>query len=341
MTKRKILVTGGCGYIGSHMIKLLIEEGYNPIIFDNLERGYLQSKQVIEQFTKTNITFFKGDIRKIKDTDRCIEIHQPETVIHFAGYKNPGESVKQEEKYHENNVYGLNNLLESISRGKTTNVIFSSSCSIYGTPVSNPVIESSFLHPESPYAESKLIGEYLIKYHSTLKKIRGIVLRYFNVCSADKSGEIGEDPSVSLNLIPKILNVHTKKENELKIFGNDYNTPDGTCIRDYIHIDDITRAHILALKYLKNNKDINFDIFNLSTNTGYSVLEIIKEFEKQTGKKINYSFEPRRTGDPEIIFGNSQKAKNVLKWSAENNLQNIIKDVLLWTKKHPTGYNPY
>lgn len=340
---KKILVTGGCGYIGSHIVKSLLEQDFEVIIFDSLEHGFLKSKEIIEKITKKKIIFFQGDTKNKEDLRKCFEKNKTDAVIHLAAHKSAGESVYEIEKYYLNNVFGLINLIETMIDFNVKPLIFSSSAAVYGTPQKIPLTEESKTNPENPYGETKLIGEMIIQDYCRIGKINCISLRYFNVCGADKSHVIGEDPSISSNLIPKITQVITGKKQEIAIYGNDYQTPDGTGIRDYIHVSDLAKGHIAALMHIKNTEETEnikkYETFNLGTNKGYSVLEIIKEFERQTGKKINFSIKKRRQGDPAIVLANADKAKQILNWRPENELKEIVTDVLGWLKENPNGYS--
>lgn len=330
------LVVGGCGYIGSHVVKQLVEGGHNVVIFDNLESGYLRSKEVIEQVTGKSVPFFKGDIRNREDLATCFAEYAVDSVIHFAAYKNAGESVTEVAKYYQNNVFGLINLIEQMVASKVRNLVFSSSCAVYGTPAIQPVDEFCPTSPESPYGETKLVAEKVIQSYATIDQLDAVSLRYFNVAGADPSAEIGEDPSVSLNLIPIVMNVVRGESDQVQVFGGDYDTPDGTCIRDYIHVTDLADGHIKALEHLQSFS--GHEVFNLGTGQGSSVLEVIEEIRKQTQDAVPHCVVERRPGDPSQIFADPRHANQTLGWRAERALPQIIADVLRWQERSPHGY---
>ncbi|MEM7164681.1 MAG: UDP-glucose 4-epimerase GalE [Planctomycetota bacterium] len=331
-----VLVIGGCGYIGSHVVKALVEGGQSVVVFDNLETGYDKARQRVEALTGAAVPLFTGDIRNPDDLSRCFGEHAIDAVIHFAAYKNPGESVTEIAKYYRNNVLGLINVVEAMRGAGATKLVFSSSCSVYGTPASNPVDESFPTAPESPYGDSKRIGEMLLRDYCATGAIRATSLRYFNASGADPSGDLGEDPSISMNLIPIAMKVLRGELAEVKVFGDDYDTADGTCIRDYIHISDLASGHVKALEALADRD--GHHVYNLGTGTGASVLEVLEELRAQSGQPIPHQVVARRPGDPTQIFGDPSKAETELQWQANFGIKEIIRDTLLWQHKHPSGY---
>jgi len=325
MEKGKILITGGAGYIGSHTVNYLITQGINKediLIFDNLERGNLD---LIPQ----DIIFIKGDLKnKIEIEDVFNNFPEIVAVIHFAAYAYVGESMEFPKKYFENNIVGGLNLLNSMKEHDVKKIVFSSTCATYGDPLKLPIDENHVQKPTNPYGESKLIFEKMLKWYDKIYGIKSVILRYFNACGAYFG--IGEKHNPETHIIPLIIRAAIKDEN-INIFGNDYNTPDGTCLRDYVHVFDLAKAHLKALTYLFENDSSNQ--FNLGTGKGTSILELINLTNKVTGKKINITFIRRREGDPAILFANSEKAKNILGWVAEKNINDIIFDAYNWEIK--------
>lgn len=330
------LVVGGCGYIGSHVVKQLAEAGQDVVIFDNLETGYLRSKEVIEEITGRSIAFFQGDVRSPEDLAACFEKYDIDSVIHFAAYKNAGASVHEVASYYQNNVMGLIHLVEAMVAAGVRKLVFSSSCAVYGTPAVQPVDEDCPTQPESPYGETKWVAEMVLRDYCRIGWIDAVALRYFNVAGADPSGDIGEDPSVSLNLIPIVMKAVRGEIEEVQVFGGDYPTADGTCIRDYIHVTDLADGHVKALAYLDERP--GFDVFNLGTGSGSSVLEVIRAIEAGSGQKIAHRIVARRPGDPAQIYAQPSKAKRSLGWKASYGLSDMIAHVLQWQQKNPHGY---
>ncbi|SKB94784.1 UDP-glucose 4-epimerase GalE [Daejeonella lutea] len=338
----KILVTGGTGYIGSHTVVELINSGYQPVIVDNLSNSSLQVLKQIEGITGVNPEFFNFDLSDKQRIDNLRKIHPDiEGIIHFAAFKAVGESVEQPLKYYRNNIYPLVNLLDSFSEQKV-NFVFSSSCTVYGEPDQLPVTESSPVKPaESPYGNTKQIAEDILR--DTAKathNLRVTALRYFNPVGAHASALIGELPiGVPQNLVPFITQSAIGKRGAITVFGNDYNTPDGSCIRDYIHVVDLAKAHIAALKNMENTaQGKTYDVYNVGTGNGNTVLEIIKAFESTTGVKLNYTIGARRSGDIEKIYGDVNKAEKELGWKAELGLPEMMSSAWAWEnyiKQHP------
>jgi UDP-glucose 4-epimerase len=324
----KILVTGGTGYIGSHTVVSLLEAGYEVSIIDNLSNSRIETLDKIEKITGKRPDFYNIDLC---DKDALATFFKENNnfsgVIHFAALKSVGESMEKPLRYYKNNVGSLMNLLEMMEVYQIKNLIFSSSCTVYGNPDKLPVTESSPVKKaESPYGNTKIISEYILKDVSETKNINTIALRYFNPIGAHKSGIIGELPiGIPNNLLPILLEVITSKREKIKIFGNDYPTKDGTCVRDYIHVVDLAGAHVIALERLLEDKQKNsFEAFNIGTGTGYSTLEVVKEFERVSGKKTNYEFGPRREGDVVEIYADTKYANNELGWSAKEDLESML-----------------
>ena len=326
-----ILVLGGAGYIGSHTALELVRAGHDVVIADNLVTGY--RKAVPEK-----ARFYEGDLRDFDFLDNLFRTEKIDAVIHFAAYSLVGESVTNPLKYYDNNLYGTKVLLEAMVKNGINKIVFSSTAATYGEPENIPILESDRTCPTNPYGETKLAMEKMFSWTSKAHGLRYVSLRYFNACGADESGTIGEAHNPESHLIPLILQVPNGKRESISIFGNDYNTPDGTCIRDYIHVTDLAQAHILAVKYLENGGES--DIFNLGNGIGYSVREVIDTARKVTGHPIPEVEVPRRAGDPAMLVASSEKAKSVLGWKPEHDsLEEIIASAWNWHKNHPNGYN--
>lgn len=334
--KKSILVTGGTGYIGSHTCVALQQQGYEVIIIDNLENSHEGVVNQIAAITGITPTFKKLDLcDKISLIKFFKENLNIQAVIHFAAYKSVGESTTSPLKYYNNNIMGLINLLEAMESISCNNLVFSSSCTVYGQPDKLPVSEDAPLKKAlSPYGNTKKIAEDIINDQVNTSSLRAISLRYFNPIGAHKSSLIGELPlGEPNNLVPYLTQTAIGKREELKVFGNDYSTPDGTGVRDYIHIEDLADAHVFALKRLENNSINNqSEVFNVGTGNGYSVLEIIKTFERVTGVKVNYKIVDRRPGDIEIVWADSTKANTILGWKAELGLEEMLKSAWEWEK---------
>lgn len=312
---KTVLVTGGAGYIGSHTVVELLNSGYEVVVFDNFENSDPMILNKINQITGKSIKVYHKDVRD--QMDDILEHQKIDAVIHFAAYKSVGESVDDPLRYYDNNINGLINMLQYCEMYKIEKFIFSSSCSIYGNVDSLPVNENTKVsEPESPYAYTKMVGERILKDFTNIKNLRGISLRYFNPVGAHVSGLIGESPiNKPNNLFPIICNSVINNE-KMSIFGGDYPTRDGTAIRDYVHVSDIAKAHVKALDYMFTNND-KYDVFNLGTGNGVSVLEAINSFEKENNVKVNYEIVGRRAGDVDQIFSDSSKAKKKLGWEPE------------------------
>lgn len=329
-----ILVTGGCGYIGAHTIVDLIENGFNVISVDNLSRSSENSLMGIEKITGKKIKNYNIDLTHLQEAESIfIENKNIIGVIHFAAYKAVGESVEMPLEYYENNIYALVNLLKLAVKYNAMHFIFSSSCTVYGNPSSIPVTEQTPLQPAaSPYGATKQMGESMIKDTAFVKPLSTILLRYFNPVGAHPSTAIGELPiGRPQNLVPAITQTAIGKLQTMQVYGNDYDTRDGSCIRDYIHVCDIARAHTLALQYsIKNNKPKSCEIFNLGTGNGITVLEAIKAFEKVSGLQLNYQIGPRRAGDIVAIYANNDKAVHELGWKCKYGLEEMMLTAWQW-----------
>lgn len=317
----KVLVTGGAGYIGSHFVKQLLKSGNEVVVLDNLSRGHKES-------VPGNVKLEIVDLKDFEKTKSIFEIHNFDAVVHFAAYAYVGESVENPELYYTNNVIGTMNLLRAVKESSVKKFVFSSTCSLYGNPLKVPISEEESVKPINPYAQTKLMIENVLKDYSTSYGINYVALRYFNAAGADPEGEIGESHDPEPHLIPITLQVALGKREKVYVFGNDYETADGTCIRDYIHINDLADAHIKALEYL--NAGNESDVFNLGTGDGNSVLEIIKTAEKVTGKEIKFDLTERRAGDPAVLVADNKKAKEVLGWEPKYNLEDVISTAWNW-----------
>jgi len=330
----KILVTGGCGYIGGHTIVDLIQNGFDVISVDNLSRGSLKMLEGIEKIVGRPIKNYKVDLCNLDDTE-AIFLENPDIVgiIHFAAYKSVPESVEEPLMYFRNNFNSLINLLECAEEFNVDNFVFSSSCSVYGNATQLPVVEEAPLaQAESPYARTKQVGEDICKDFTKIKPhFNTILLRYFNPVGAHPSGLIGEFQELSESVVPVITKTAIGKRESMTVFGEDYPTRDGSCVRDYIHVSDIAHAHTLALKYIIEDRNkSNCETFNLGTGDGVTVLELIKAFEKVSGQKLNYKVGPRRPGDVVEVYANNNKAKTLLGWETQYGLDDMMSTAWRW-----------
>lgn len=325
-----IIVLGGAGYIGSHAVAELVNRGYNVVVVDNLKTGH---KEAIHEKAK----FYQGDIR---DKDFLSSVFDRETVdgvMHFAASSLVGESMEEPLQYLNNNVYGTQILLEVMEQFGVKNIVFSSSAATYGEPEQVPIIESMPTNPESTYGDTKLIMEKMMKWCDKAYGVKYVALRYFNVAGAKSDGTIGEDHQPESHLVPIILQVALGQREKLAIYGDDYNTPDGTCIRDYVHVEDLIDAHIRSLEYLENGGESN--IFNLGSSKGFSVQEILGAARSVTEKTIPAEVVARRAGDPGILIASSDKAKEILGWEPKyTDIKDIIATAWKWHESHPNGY---
>ena len=326
-----ILVCGGAGYIGSHVVRQLVAAGEEVIIADNLSTGH---RAAINPAVK----FYECDIRDKAALKKIFAENKIEAVFHFAAFIEAGESVQLPLKYFNNNVYGMQILLEAMTESGVDKIIFSSSAAVYGEPERIPIDELDKTEPTNPYGESKLIMEKMIRWVSAAQGVRYVSLRYFNASGASEDASIGEDHHPESHLIPLILQVPRGKRDHITVFGTDYPTPDGTCIRDYIHVVDLADAHLCALNYLRGGGESNF--FNLGTGHGFSVKEIIDAAEKVTGLKIKKEFGARRAGDPARLIASGEKARKILKWTPRfDDVEKIIATAWKWHTTHPNGYD--
>lgn len=337
--KQTILVTGGTGFIGSHTTVELQQAGYNVVIVDNLSNSKIEVLDGIEKITGVRPAFENVDLRKKNAVEAVFEKYPHiEGIIHFAASKAVGESVEKPLLYYRNNIVSLINLLELMPKYNVKGIIFSSSCTVYGQPSEDnlPVTEEAPIQKAlSPYGNTKQINEEIIcDYIHSGAPIKSIILRYFNPIGAHPSAYIGELPNgVPMNLIPFVTQTAIGVRKELKIFGNDYNTPDGTCIRDYIYVVDLAKAHVAAMARVLDQDTDAVEVFNVGTGKGVSTLEVVEGFEKATGVKVNWSYAPRREGDIEKVWGNVDKANNVLGWKAETPLEDVLASAWRWQKK--------
>ncbi|HHZ00462.1 MAG TPA: UDP-glucose 4-epimerase GalE [Tissierellia bacterium] len=329
-----ILITGGTGYIGSHTAVKLIEQGHEIVIFDNLYNSKIDALDNIEKITGVRPKFYKADMLDKDALDKIFKENQIHCVIHFAGLKAVGESVEEPLKYFHNNITGTINLLMTMQKNNCKKIIFSSSATVYGTTQTMPLDETSPMGVTNPYGRTKLVIEDMLKDLSNSDKEWGIVLlRYFNPIGAHKSGLIGENPNgIPNNLMPFICKVAGGELPVLNVFGNDYDTIDGTGVRDYIHVEDLAEGHVLAYKKIVNKKGLY--VYNLGTGRGYSVLQVIDAFEKANRIKINYKFAPRRAGDVAIVYADTGRAERELGFKAKYNLEDMCKDSWNFAKKN-------
>ena len=325
-----ILVCGGAGYIGSHTVHELIKKNKEVVIVDNLQTGHIQA-------VNKNAKFYKGDIRDSEFLDKVFSENKIESVIHFAANSLVGESMTKPLLYFNNNVYGMQVLLESMVKHNIKNIVFSSTAAVYGEPKRVPILEDDETHPTNPYGETKLTMEKMMKWCDEAYGIKYVALRYFNVAGALEDGSIGEDHSPETHLIPLILQVPLKKREFITVFGEDYATPDGTCIRDYIHVIDLADAHIRAVEYLE--KGNNSNVFNLGNGVGFSVKEMINAAKEATNEEIKVVLGERRAGDPAQLIASSEKARSILGWAPKyTNVKDIISTAWGWHKTHPNGF---
>lgn len=333
-----ILVTGGAGYIGSHTTILLIEAGYEVILFDNFSNASKESIKRVENIVGQTITLIEGNVCSSEDLDAVFANDSIDAVIHFAGLKAVGESVDKPLKYYENNINGTITLCKTMAKYGCKSIIFSSSATVYGDPHTTPILENFPLSATNPYGRSKLfIEEILRDVYVSDNDWNIILLRYFNPVGAHPSGTIGEDPNdVPNNLMPFIAQTAVGKRAFLSIFGNDYNTEDGTGVRDYIHVMDLAEGHVKALNIIDSLNQVM--TINLGTGTGYSVLDMVKSFEKASGRSVPYKIAPRRAGDIASCFANPQYAKQVLNWEAKHDIDAMCEDTWRWQSKNPNGY---
>ncbi|MFZ4573964.1 MAG: UDP-glucose 4-epimerase GalE [Phycisphaerales bacterium] len=338
-----ILVTGGAGYIGSHAVKRLLEAGHRVVALDNLFRGHLAAIEAIRPIAPDRLTFVHGDVSDHATVSRILRDFDVETVMHFAALAYVGESVDDPLKYYRCNIEGLVSFLEAVEHSGVKRLVFSSSCSTYGQPADAmiPVPETCPQSPMSPYGRTKLHGEHVLQDYAEMRRRKNrpislAFLRYFNVCGCDPSGLIGEDHEPETHLIPVILQAALGKRDHVGLFGTDYPTPDGTCVRDYVHVTDLVDAHILAMKTVEPGRDA---VYNVGIGKGYSVREIIESVKRVTGRSIVVREQPRRAGDVPRVFADPTRIKRELGWEAKfTDLDGIVATAWRWFEKHPNGY---
>ena len=334
-----ILVTGGAGYIGSHTVVELQNSGYDVIVCDNLSNSSKTSLERVKMITGKDVPFYLADIRDRAAMNEIFEKEQIDSVIHFAGLKAVGESVSKPWEYYDNNITGTLTLIDVMRKHNVKNIIFSSSATVYGVPAFVPITEEC---PKgqctNPYGWTKsMLEQILTDMHTSDPSWNVVILRYFNPIGAHKSGLIGEDPSgIPNNLMPYVTQVAVGKRPELGVFGNDYNTHDGTGMRDYIHVVDLAIGHVKALRAIKEN--VGLKIYNLGTGTGYTVLDVVSNFEEATGVHIPYSIKARRPGDIDVCYACPDKAKEELDWTADYGIKEMCEDSWRWQKMNPNGY---
>ena len=324
-----ILVTGGAGYIGSHAVRVLKRAGFEPVIYDNFSRGH---RQAVEGF---NVV--EGDTYDSEKLRKVMEEFKPTAVMHFAAHSQVSESVEKPALYYGNNVRSGLVLLEATRQAGIECFIFSSSAAVYGEPDQVPIREDHPLKPANPYGETKVVFENALKYYGQAYGMKSVSLRYFNAAGATEGGEIGEDHDPETHLVPLVLKAALGQREKLTVFGDDYPTADGTAVRDYIHVDDLARAHLVALEALIRGRAGN--VYNLGNGKGYSVLEVIRAAEKVTGLTVPFEIGPRRAGDPAVLVASAEKAKRELEWSPGNaDLETIIESAYRWHTDHPQGF---
>ncbi|MDN7226341.1 UDP-glucose 4-epimerase GalE [Planococcus liqunii] len=336
-----VLVTGGAGYIGSHAAVELLKNGYDIVVMDNLSNSEMEAIKRVKDLTGKDFPFYEADLLDAETMDLIFTQHNIDAVMHFAGLKAVGESVTLPLNYYRNNVIGTLILCEIMKKHNVKKMVFSSSATVYGNPEKVPIDESFPLSATNSYGRTKLIIEEILRDLFISDSTWHIaILRYFNPIGAHKSGRIGESPKgTPNNLMPYITQVAIGKQEQLRIFGDDYKTPDGTGIRDYIHVVDLVKGHVKALQYLENHEGV--EIFNLGTGTGYSVLDLVKSFSEATSKNIPYKIVERRPGDIGVCYANAEKAKRLLKWQAEKDLQEMCEDSWRWQSLNPDGFKSY
>lgn len=324
-----ILVTGGAGYIGSHCVMALLENNNDVVIFDNLSTGHIETVQTLQKYG--NVEFQQGDLTNFDDINSVFKNFNIEKVVHFAAFSQVGESVVNPQKYYINNVCGTINLLRAMLENNVKKIVFSSTAATYGEPVYIPIDEKHPQNPINPYGQSKLMIEKIMDDYNKAYGLKSVRLRYFNVAGADLKSRIGEWHASETHLIPNILKSTFNNGKTFQMFGDDYDTKDGTCVRDYINVEDLAQAHLLALKYLDEGGETNF--FNLGTNDGNTVKEVFAACEKVTQKDIPVEMKPRRAGDPASLVADNNKAKENLNWNPKHTLEESIQSAYTWEEK--------
>jgi len=338
-TPETILVTGGAGYIGSHMCVELLQSGYRVVVLDNLSNSSSRSLDAVERITQKSLSFVEGDIRDAGLLARLFEQHDISAVLHFAGLKAVGESVEAPVSYYDVNVNGTLKLVDAMSAAGCKTLVFSSSATVYGIPEQMPIAEDAPTGAINPYGRSKLMVEEILQdLYASDPSWRISLLRYFNPVGAHGSGELGEDPNdIPNNLMPYISQVAVGRREKLNVFGDDYDTPDGTGVRDYIHVVDLAKGHLKALEYLADAPKMA--IHNLGTGTGYSVMDAVHAFEAASGKTIPYEVVARRPGDAAVSYADPTKAREELGWTAEFDLERMCADAWRWQSNYPMGFH--
>lgn len=324
-----ILVTGGAGYIGSHCVLALLKEGFTVHIFDNFSTGHKETVETLKKYG--TLTYSEGDLQNKTDIKKVFENNKIDAVVHFAAFSQVGESVKNPQKYYQNNVCGTLNLLEAMLENDVKKIVFSSTAATYGEPVYTPIDENHPQLPINPYGQTKLMIERIMDDYDKAYGLKSVRLRYFNVAGADSEGRVGEWHNPETHLVPNILKSSFGDGKTFEMYGDDYDTKDGTCVRDYINVEDLAQAHILALKYLNNGGETNF--FNLGTQEGTTVQEVFDVCEQVIGKSIPVKKMPRREGDPAILVADNTKAKNELGWEPKNSFEHSVKTAYEWEIK--------
>ena len=323
-----MLVTGGAGYIGSHAAKALSQAGHRVVVYDNLVAGHREAVKYGE--------FVQGDILDPATLEKTMKAHAVDAVMHFAAFLDVGESVREPEKYYRNNVGGVLNVLGAMAANRVQTLVFSSTCATYGEPIETPITEAHPQRPINSYGETKLAAERAFPHYERAYGIHAIAFRYFNAAGADPDGELGEDHSPEIHVIPRALDAAAGGEG-LKVFGDDYPTPDGTCLRDYIHVADLADAHVRGLESLATTKKSDF--YNLGTGTPQSVRDIINAVERVTGTKVPWTLAPRRAGDPAVLYASPDKARAAFGWTPKYaSIDDIVRTAWAWRKAHPRGY---
>ena len=335
----KILVTGGAGYIGSHTCVELLNSGYEIVVLDNLDNSSEKSLERVKELTGKDFPFYKVDLLDYEATEKVFSEHKFDSVIHFAGLKAVGESTKIPIRYYHNNITGTLNLVDIMQKYGVFNIVFSSSATVYGMPETVPITEDFPTSTTNPYGSTKLMIERILSdVYASENRWSVTLLRYFNPIGAHKSGRIGEDPKgIPNNLLPYVAQVAVGKLEKIHVYGNDYPTHDGTGVRDYIHVVDLALGHLKAIE--KKTGEAGVHIYNLGTGHGYSVLDVIKAFEKACGKELPYQIDPRRPGDIAECFANPDKAKRELDWAASRGIEEMCEDSWRWQSHNPNGFN--
>jgi UDP-glucose-4-epimerase GalE len=327
MAKRRILVTGGAGYIGSHTVRLLLDQGYDVSVVDDLSKGF---KHNVPSGRLNRLNLLDGSA-----LSELIRQHRPEAVIHFAAFIAVGESMREPARYFENNVCGSLSLLNAMVHNDVRHIVFSSTAAVYGNPQASPIVETFPIQPVNPYGESKVMVETLLRWFDEIHHLTGVCLRYFNASGADPEGRLGEEHEPETHLIPLLFRA-VLTGTPVTLFGDDYPTPDGTCVRDYIHVNDLAQAHILAVEHLLNG-GVSAQ-FNVGTGTGHSVLEVVRAVEEVTGQKVPYTIGPRRAGDPPALVAASDKLRNTLGWTPQYaDLRTIVQHAWNFARKKAAG----